>query len=321
VSGGRGSGAADRRWGAIERAGSRGLNLYTVLVYLFLFAPIVVVVIFSFNGGRHASELQGFSVQWNERAWTNPFVTKALRNSLVVAATTATLATIAGTLAALAMPSLPRRLRGFYEQLTYVAIIVPGIVIGIATLIFLVTAFSWVNPWFEYLGGPAAPRLGLGLHSIVAAHTLFTMAIVSVIVSTRMRGMDRTLIEASADLYATPLRTFLEVTLPQLLPAILAGGLLAFTFSFDDFIIAFFTTGQDQTLPIYLFSSIRRGVTPEVNAIASVLLAITVSAMLFSGLLLRGRRRAQRRRVAAEPGTAHVPAARGEAGRAEVPAG
>ena len=106
-----------------------------------------------------------------------------------------------------------------------------------------------------------------------------------------MRSMDRTLTEASEDLYATPWRTFVEITLPQLLPAILAGSLLAFTFSFDDFIIAFFTSGQDQTLPIFLFSSIRRGVTPEVNAIAAALLSMTISLLLVTGLLLRGRRR------------------------------
>ena len=130
--------------------------------------------------------------------------------------------------------------------------------IGIATLIFLVTAFGWINPWLAYLSGGTGPGLGLGSASI-ARHTLFTMAIVNVLVRTRMRGMDRTLIEASEDLFATPWRTFRQVTFPQLLPAIVAGALLAFTFSFDDFIIAFFTSGQDQTVPIYLFASIRRG--------------------------------------------------------------
>jgi spermidine/putrescine transport system permease protein len=122
---------------------------------------------------------------------------------------------------------------------------------------------------------------------VVVIHALFTMAIVNVIVRTRLRGMDRSLIEASGDLYATPWRTFRQITFPQILPAIVAGGLLAFTFSFDDFIVAFFTAGQDQTLPIYLFASIRRGVTPEANAIATVLLAITIGFMLVAGLLAR----------------------------------
>ena len=283
--------AGDRFWALAERLGDRLLRSYAVLIYVFLFAPIVVVVIFSFNAGRSATELTGWSTRWFVTAAGDPFVLRALRNSLFIAAVSAIAATIGGTLSALAMPSLGGKARSIFEQLTYVAIIVPGIVIGIATLIFLVTAFGWLNEWLAFLVPVDPPRLGLGVLSIIAAHTLFTMALVNVLVRTRMRSMDRTLTEASEDLYATPWRTFVEITLPQLLPAILAGSLLAFTFSFDDFIIAFFTSGQDQTLPIFLFSSIRRGVTPEVNAIAAALLSVTISLLLVAGLLLRGRRR------------------------------
>lgn len=281
----------DRFWAVAERLGDRLLRSYALLVYVFLFAPIVVVVIFSFNAGRSATEMVGLSTRWFVTAFGDPFVLKALRHSLYIAAVSAVLATLGGTLSALAMPSVGGRIRSVFEQLTYMAIIVPGIVIGIATLIFLVTAFGWLNGWLEYMFPNNPPRLGLGVYSIIAAHTLFTMALVNVLVRTRMRSIDRTLTEASEDLYATPWRTFVEITLPQLLPAILAGSLLAFTFSFDDFIIAFFTSGQDQTLPIFLFSSIRRGVTPEVNAIAAALLAVTISLLLVAGLLLRGRAR------------------------------
>jgi spermidine/putrescine transport system permease protein len=192
-------------------------------------------------------------------------------------------------------------LRSLLELLTYVAIIVPGIVIGIATLIFLVTAFDWLNPWLVYLAGERAPHLGLGSASVIAAHTLFTLAIVNVLVRTRMRGMDRSLIEASEVLFATPWRTFVQVTFPQLRPAVVAGALLAFTFSFDDFIIAFFTSGQDQTVPIYLFASIRRGVNPQVNAIATVLLGVTILAMALTGLVFqRAQRRSGARATAAD---------------------
>jgi spermidine/putrescine transport system permease protein len=114
-----------------------------------------------------------------------------------------------------------------------------------------------------------SPSLNLGYGSLIAAHTLFTMALVIVIVRSRLESMDRALIEASTDLYATPLRTFWQITLPQIFPAILAGFLLSFTFSFDDFIIAFFVAGSETTLPVYVFSSIRRGVTPEINAIGT----------------------------------------------------
>jgi len=171
---------------------------------------------------------------------------------------------------------------------------VPGIVIGIATLIALVTAFDFLNPLVLALtdaeeGTP--PPLNMGYGSLIAAHTLFTMALVIVIVRARIAGMDRTLIEASADLYATPWRTFLQVTLPQIFPAILAGFLLSFTFSFDDFIVAFFVAGSETTLPIYVFSSIRRGVTPEINAIGTMVLAISLTLLVLAQFLLRARGR------------------------------
>jgi len=288
----RGDVRAGLRAARLERLGERATWFFTALVFAFLFLPIFIVVVYSFNAGRNVNQLIGFSTQWYAEAWSDRFLMNALRNSLTIAAITAVLATLLGTASALAMDRLRPRLRRVFELLTYMAIIVPGIVIGIATLIFLVTAFDWLNPWLAYLGGPGAPELGLGTGSIIAAHTLFTMAIVNVLVRTRMRGMDRTFIEASEDLYATPWRTFWQVTLPQLVPAIVAGALLAFTFSFDDFIIAFFTSGQDQTVPIYLFASIRRGVSPEVNAIATVLLSVTILAMITAGVVYRrGQRR------------------------------
>ncbi len=278
---------AGRRAARLERLGERATSTFTGLVFAFLFLPILIVVIYSFNAGRHVTELTGFSTQWYASAWSDRFLMNALRNSLTIAGVTAVLATLMGTASALAMDRLRPRLRSLLELLTYIAIIVPGIVIGIATLIFLVTAFDWLNPWLAFLTGGGSANLGLGSASIIAAHTLFTMAIVNVLVRTRMRGMDRSLIEASEDLFATPWRTFVQVTFPQLLPAIVAGALLAFTFSFDDFIIAFFTSGQDQTVPIYLFASIRRGVNPQVNAIATVLLAVTILSMVVAGFVYR----------------------------------
>ncbi|HSK89911.1 MAG TPA: ABC transporter permease [Euzebyales bacterium] len=283
----------------------RFLGGYALAVYAFLFAPILVVVVFSFNAGRHVAELTGLSLRWYEEAWTNQFVLRAFRTSLGIATVSATIATVLGTSSALAMQAVGRRTRAVYQQLSAVAIVVPGIVIGISTLIFFVMFFDWANAWFAYLWPTATPpRLGLGAHTVIGAHSLFTMAIVNVLVRTRLAGMDRSLVEASEDLYATPVRTLFQVTLPQLQPAIIAGFLLAFTFSFDDFIVAFFTRGQAQTLPIFLFASIRRGVTPVVNAVASVLLVVTVSLLSTAWYVLerRGRRLASTvAQVATEP--------------------
>lgn len=265
------------------------MRTYALLVYLFLYVPIGIIVLFSFNSGKAASQLQGFSVQWYGKALSNTFVVEAFQTSLTVAFISALLATLFGTMAALALQSLTGKLRTLFDALIYIAVMVPGIVIGIATLIALVTLFDWLNPLLKAIWpmAEAAPQLSLGIGSLIAAHGLFSMALVIIIVRARMAGMDRSLIEASADLGATPFGTFLQVTLPQLFPGILAGFLLAFTFSFDDFIIAFFVSGSQTTLPIYVFSSIRRGVTPEINAIGSMVLAISLILLITAQSILR----------------------------------
>lgn len=268
------------------------MRLYAIAVYLFLYIPIGVIVLFSFNAGRHASDFRGFSVKWYGKALDNPFVMDALTTSLLVAFTTAVLASLMGTMAALALQQVTGRLRALYDGVIYVAIMIPGIVIGIATLIALVTLFDALNPLLAAIWPTDdPPRLGMGRISLIAAHTLFTMALVIVIVRARIAGMDRALIEASADLYATPWNTFRQVTLPQIFPAVLAGFLLSFTFSFDDFIIAFFVAGSETTLPIYVFASIRRGVTPEINAIGTMVLATSLTLLIAAQFLLRARAR------------------------------
>ena len=271
-----------------------GMRIYAIAVYLFLYLPIGIIVLFSFNAGRHASDFHGFSVKWYGKVLSNPFAMDALWTSVTVAFITALLASVFGTMAALGLQQVRGRLRVLFDAAIYIAIMIPGIVIGIATLIALVTAFGYLNPvlasaWPEWLGD--APKLNMGRISLIAAHTMFTMALVVVIVRARISGMDRTLIEASADLYATPLGTFWQVTLPQIFPAVLAGFLLSFTFSFDDFIIAFFVAGSETTLPIYVFSSIRRGVTPEINAIGTMVLAFSLTLLIAAQIMLRRRDR------------------------------
>jgi spermidine/putrescine transport system permease protein len=267
------------------------LRLYSIAVYLFLYVPIGIIVLFSFNSGRHASDFQGLSVQWYGKALSNPFVIEALTTSLIIALTAASLSSVMGTAAALALQRVRGAVKVLFDGLIYVSIMIPGIVIGIATLIALVSVFDLLNPilgslWPE---GVKPPKLSLGYASVIAAHTLFTMSLVIVIVRARIAGMDRALIEASEDLYATPWRTFRQITLPQIFPAILAGFLLSFTFSFDDFIVSFFVAGANTTLPIYVFSSIRRGITPEVNAIGTMVLCVSLTMLIVVQFLLRRR--------------------------------
>jgi spermidine/putrescine transport system permease protein len=258
------------------------------MVFGFLYLPIAVIAVFSFNSGRHASQFTGFSVQWYGKALANPFVMEALWTSFIVALISALIASVFGTMAALALQGMKGRVRIIADALIYVAVMVPGIVIGIATLIALVTLFGWINPLLTRLAPEGeAPQLAMGYGSLIAAHALFSMALVIIILRARLAGMDRSLMEASADLYAPPLATFRQVTLPLIFPGILAGFLLSFTFSFDDFIIAFFVAGSETTLPIYVFSSIRRGVTPEINAIGTMVLGVSLLLLVAAQLILR----------------------------------
>ncbi|WP_349295328.1 ABC transporter permease (plasmid) [Thioclava sp. 'Guangxiensis'] len=260
------------------------MRLYALAVYIFLYLPIGIIALFSFSAGRSATAMQGFSTKWYAKAVHNPFVMEALWISVKIAFFSALLAAVVGTLASLALVQMKGRMRAIFDLLVQVAVMIPGIVIGIATLIALVSVFDLVNPWLEALTGW---RLSLGSGSLIAAHGLFTMSLVILIVRARLESFDRALLEAAADLGTPPVRTFFQVTLPIIAPAILAGFLLAFTFSFDDFIIAFFVAGSETTLPIYVFSSIRRGVTPEINAIGTMVMLASLTILIGAQLLLR----------------------------------
>jgi spermidine/putrescine transport system permease protein len=267
------------------------MRIYAVLIYVFLYAPIALIVGFSFNSGRYAMDWQGFSLEWYGRAFSNPLIVAALTTSLTIALTTAVLSAIIGTLLALGLERISGWLRHVFDALIYIAIMVPGIVIGISTLIAFVALFDLINPTLRAVWNV---KVEMGVWTVIAAHVLFNTAVVALLVRARLQGMDRSLVEASEDLYATPLGTFRQVVLPLLAPSILAGGLLAFTFSFEDFIIAFFVAGPNVTLPIYVFSSIRRGVTPEINAVGTVVLLSSFLLLIAAQLILqRGQRMAR----------------------------
>src|SRR4051794_28220498 len=273
-----------------------GFRLHAALVYGFLFLPIVVVVVFSFNATvRYVTDWQGFSLVWYQRAFADTTVLNGLRNSLVIALLNAVLATAFGTMAALALLRVPRRLRIVFEALTFVSIIIPEIVIALATLVLFSLFRDWMNPWLAFFSGDGArpPKLALGIWSTVAAHVLFNLSLVLLIVRARLSGMDRTLVDASYDLYATPWRTFRQITLPQLVPAIVAGFLLAFTFSFDDYVISSFVAGSTETLPLFVFGQIHQGITPLTNAIAAVMLLVTITILVVGQAVLTRQSRAR----------------------------
>jgi spermidine/putrescine transport system permease protein len=262
------------------------------LVYVFLYAPIVVVVLFAFNNTQGvATRWEGLSLRWFEIALHDPVVLKSLTNSFIIAIPNAILSTIFGTMAALALQRVGKRVRLAFDGLTYMSVIVPEIVIALSTLVLFATSFDLV----ESITGE---RPKFGYTTIIAAHVLFNTSLVLLLVRARLSGMDRTLVEASADLFATPWRTFRQITFPQLLPAIVAGFLLSFTFSFDDYVITTFVSGPgSSTLPLFIFGQVKRGVTPETNAVATMILGITLLTLIIGQILLtwQSRRAGQKK--------------------------
>ena len=280
----------DRTSGLVEG----WLRGHTFLIYVFLYVPIIVVVLFSFNAtDRQVTNWQGFSLKWYAKVLADRQIQNALFNSLVVASFTAVLSTLVGTMAALGLQRAPRWFRGPFAGLTFVSIIVPEIVIALATLVYFSTSFDVI----QSLTGV---KFGLGYPTIILAHCLFNISLVCLLVQARLNGMDRTHVEASFDLYGTPWRTFWEITFPQLLPAIVAGFLLSFTFSFDDYIITTFVSANTTTLPLFVFSQIRKGVTPATNAVAAFMLLVTLSTLLIGQFIVNrnARRKGSREGMA-----------------------
>jgi spermidine/putrescine transport system permease protein len=274
----------------VDRAGQlveAWLRAHTLLVYVFLYLPIVVVVVFSFNGtARRVTQWDGLSLRWYETVLADKAIQGYLRNSLIVGTATAVISTIVGTMAALGLQRTPKWFRLPFDALTYVSIIVPELVIALASLVFFA---STIGP-DGFITNATGLKVGFGFHTIVGALSLFNISLVLLLVRARLSGMDRTHVEASYDLYGTPWRTFWQITFPQLLPAIVAGFLLSFTFAFDDYLITTFVNGQGtSTMPLYVFGQIRRGVTPATNAVAAIMLLITLSILLFGQILTRRR--------------------------------
>ena len=248
--------------------GRRLLRAELGLVVAFLYLPIAVVVALSFNASGMPTAWGGFSTTWYATVLHDDALLGAFRNTLVVGLFTTVIATILGTLLAL---GLERAIRSpLLDTFVYVPMIIPDIVFAIALLSFYNLVFS------GFL------KLQLGLWTVILSHATFDIAFVAVVVRTRLRHFDRSIEEASLDLGADEVRTFWNVTLPAILPGVVAGALIAFTLSFDEFIIAFFTKGTSETFPTQVYSMIRFGVTPEVNAIATFVLGVSITLVLAS---------------------------------------
>lgn len=272
-----------------EKLGRFSLLAITLGAFAFLYVPIIVLVVFSFNSARTGAVWQGFTLSWYERMINNERLIDAALKSLVIATVSTIIAVIIGTLTALAMERYRFRSKGAWDALLYMPVIVPEIVMGVSLAMFfglvsggvkaLVTAVTGVEP-------EVADVRGFG--TLVISHVAFSMPFVYLTVRARLADFDTTLEEAAKDLGANEMRTFMRITLPLLAPGIISGALLALTLSIDDFIISFFVNGKGwNTLPIYIWSALKQGVTPEINAVSTALLLFSILIVTLSVVIQR----------------------------------
>lgn len=248
----------------------QALRVHVALVYLFLYGPIAVLVGLSFNASGLPTGWAGFSTQWYGELLHNEALLNSARNTIIVACASTLIATVLGTLLALGLDRLRRS--PVLDAVVFAPMIIPNIVLAIALLSFF-----------------TAIRMTLGLHSIIIAHAVFNIAFVCAIVRTRLSHFDHTMIEASIDLGASEATTFRRIVLPSIFPGIMAGALVAFTLSFNEFIIAYVNRAPSSiTFPVEIYSMIRVGVTPEINAVATIVLGVSFTLILLSQRLNRG---------------------------------
>ena len=257
------------------RKTSKWLWLAALLVYLFLYLPLTVVVIYSFNDSRLNAEWVGFTWRWYEVLFHDEEMIQAAINSILIAVGASLIATLLGTMAGIAMHRYRPKVLPF---LVITPVAMPEILLGVSLLLFFIQVL----------------HLTLGLLSVLIAHITFCVGFVAIVVRARLAGMDESIFEAARDLGATPWQSFRLVTLPLIMPAVIAGALMSFTLSIDDFVITFFTAGVGvSTLPLQIYSMIQIAVTPEVNAVSTLLMLMTLAMILlaarFDKTVLRGQ--------------------------------
>jgi spermidine/putrescine transport system permease protein len=243
-----------------------GLWLVALAVYAFLYVPLIIVVVYSFNDSQLNAEWVGFTLDWYRKLFHNDEMLRAAGNSLMIALVASAVSTLLGTMAGFAMHRYKLKL---LPLLVLTPIAIPEILVGVSLLIFFVML-----------------NITLGLVSIALAHIAFCIGFVAIVVRSRLSGMDESLTEAARDCGATPMQAFRLVTLPLIMPGVVAGALMAFTLSIDDFVITFFTAGANaSTLPLQIYSMIKIAVTPEVNAVSTLLMGLTLLLIIIASKL------------------------------------
>ncbi len=260
----------------------RRLSLWLWLVsgflYAFMYAPIVVVIVFSFNSARHGGPWRGFTTQWYAKLLDSPDKIDATKNTIVLAIISTIIATVLGTMLGYGLSRYRFPGKRLFSWLMYIPVVIPDIVMAVAMLSFYALVREWLG-LFE-----------LGMTTMVIAHITFQIPFVAIVVRSRMVGMDPAIEEAAHDLGASTWQTFWNVTFPLMVPGVLAGAMLAVTLSLDDFVVSFFTTGPGATtLPILIYSSVKRGITPDINALSTLIVLASVAGIIGATVLQRPR--------------------------------
>ena len=276
----------------IRRLGKAGLWLNPIFSYFFLWAPILILVLFSFNQSKSVASFDGFTLKWYgnilnnvvgaESAFSTKIMLNAFRNSLFVGTIATAISTVLGTMIALSMARGRFPGKRWLDGLLFLPVVIPEITQAISLAIFFKVAFDWI-------GVVSGERLFPGFHTIIIAHVTFNISYVAIVVRARLADMNPRLEEAARDLGANPWQTFWRVTFPLILPGIVAGALLAFTLSLDDFVITFFTSGVGTTtLPVFVYGLLKLTVTPEVNAISTMMMLLS-TLLIGISLAMQGR--------------------------------
>ncbi len=255
------------------------LSVFAGLTLLFLYAPIAVVIVYSFNAARFGAGWSGFTTKWYFSLVENPAAISAAKNTFYLATISTVIATVLGTMLAFALERFQFRGKQWISGALYIPVFLPDIVFAAALLLFYSVTRNWLRI-FE-----------LGLTTMVIAHVTFQIPFVAIVVRSHLAGFDRSLEEAAGDLGANGWQSFRFVTLPLIFPGILAGSALAFTLSLDDFVVSFFTSGPGSTtLPILIYSSVKRGITPEINALSTLIIVASIVGTVLVHLAHRGRK-------------------------------
>lgn len=242
---------------------------YVGVIMAFLYAPILVLIVFSFNKSKSRGAWTGFTFDWYQKLFTNEMIVGALVNTLIIAVVSSLIATVLGTLAAIGINNMKRWQRGVVMNITYMPVVNPEIVTGVSLMLLFVFVKS-IGIEFDF-----------GFTTLILAHITFNVPYVILNVMPKLRQMDGFVYEAAQDLGCSPTQAFFKVVLPEIMPGVLAGFLMAFTYSLDDFIISYFVSGAtSQTLPIVIFSMTRRKVSPEINALSTIIFVVVLAVLL-----------------------------------------